>query len=162
MTIVIVLVALFATLILPRAFVVRDSVKARALLVDMRRTVDDAVNRAASLRQPVVLRVSTTELTLATSDEEGTESVFKRTQLGAGTTVTASQVNGTDVSTDAWSMKVFPDGQCSSAALEVHTATGDLTLKRDVDGTPVWKTGRIDDQPVDRWEAGSIEQRIAN
>jgi len=162
MTIVIVLVALFATLLLPRASVFQDSVKAQALLVDMRRTVDDAGNRAVSLRQPVVIRVSTTEVTLATSDDEGTENVFKRTPLGNGTSVTASQVNGTDVSSDEWLMKVFPDGQCSAASLEVHTPTGDLTLMRDVDGKPVWKKGKLADQPQDRWEAGTIEQRGSN
>ena len=159
MTVVIVLIAIFATLILPRAFVAQDSVKAQALLIDMRRTVDDASNRAASNGQPVVVRISTTEMTLSTTDEEGNETVFKRTPLGNGTSATVTQVNGTSVGTDDWLMKVFPDGQCSSAELEVHTRTGDLTLKRDIDGKPTWRTGTLADQPLNRWEAGTIEQR---
>ncbi len=157
------LLVIFASLSAPKLFVIRDSVSAQALLIDLRRTLDDAASRARTSGEPVAMRIDQNSgVTLATTDGQGNETVFETTPLPAGVQVAATRLNDSDVAQDEWVAKVFPDGQSTSAELEVTTATGTLCLKRDVDGKPSWRTGKLVDQPDGRWEAGEIEKRFSN
>ncbi|MBS1708168.1 MAG: prepilin-type N-terminal cleavage/methylation domain-containing protein [Armatimonadetes bacterium] len=161
LTIVAALLALFASLVVPKLFAVRDSYKGQASIIDLRRSIDDAANRAASDGQPTVMRVSGTSVTLSSTDAEGNENVFKTVQLAGGTQITSTLTGGTNVGTEDWSLKVFPNGQCSASELEVQTPEGSLSLMRNADGKAVWRAGTLAEQPKDRWEAGSIEQRVS-
>ena len=168
LSVVIVLIALFAATILPKLNILRESQQAAAFRTDLVRFFRDAREKAISNQRTVEVRMNgqswqMSQVATDTGDGDVTEEDSLRSlSMPSGASMSEFRLNKEDVSADDFLIRCFPDGTVSDASMEmtqdeaiyvlrVNGATGRVSLRR----------GELADENEESWPAGELEKRVA-
>jgi type II secretory pathway pseudopilin PulG len=159
MSIILVVLALFAALVVPNVVAIKRSRDLAALEADVARLPVTGRNEARSARVPVALRVDDTDLVLERRPPDADPQVVKRVPLTGDLRIeSARNANGlTDVAT--WTWTVYPDGSADAGGLEFSEGQNRKSLTLETDGGSRWMSGDLPDDLDEKWPAGELEKR---
>lgn len=158
--VVLAVLALTATFLLPRLFVVQDVAKERAFEDKLKALVMTAEKTAAEKHVRAKLKVSGQEFQVVTTDDNGDDTVVQSEALPSTVQVGALRLRGED-STDAeFAWTAYPNGKTDSGAVQLSLSGRARSLDIDEQGRMKWRDGEASEQSTPQtWEAGSLEQR---
>jgi len=163
LSVVIVLIALFAATILPKLVVVRDSQRAAAFRTEITRFFREARENAVTRRAVIEVRYdgdSWEMVQLPSETEDAEEEQLSQLGMLAGTSATAFRMNDADVAADEFLVRCYPDGTVTDAVLEWGGEGETYVLNLDgPSGRVTMRRGTIENQAEEDWPAGEIEKR---
>ena len=159
MSIVITLVALFASLIVPNLVGSRETQRERAFVSALKRLALDARTRAISDNQTLHLTLSGDRFSVSQDgDAKQRGAEILGLDLLASARVSRCQLNGQDASTADWDLRFYPDGTADQGGIEIEVGQNVYVLNVTAKGQ-----GTVDDQLTDQstvqWQAGTYETR---
>lgn len=171
---VIFIIVLIGTITIPRLTAARQSqeavgfrlglvnlaLSAREHALEQKQTVSLTFNEQGGLSwAPVEDELDSDGSTLST-DEAERRQAQRTVDLPAGVQFTVYRRFGEDIDQSSWRCDFYPDGTSDRATLEFEQDGRAFFYLVEPDrGSPVLNEGRIDDQPLERWDAGEIELR---
>lgn len=163
LSVVIVLIALFAATILPKLVVVRDSQRAAAFRTEITRFFREARENAVTRRAVIEVRYdgdSWEMVQLPSETEDAEEEQLSQLGMLVGTSATAFRMNDADVAADEFLVRCYPDGTVTDAVLEWGGEGETYVLNLDgPSGRVTMRRGTIENQAEEDWPAGEIEKR---
>jgi len=163
LSVVIVLIALFAAVILPKLVVVRDSQRAAAFRTDMTRFFREARETSISSRRVVEVRYSGSAwemVQIPDETDDADEQTLERLAMPAGAEATSFRLQERDVTSDEFLVRCYPDGSTSDAALQWGTGADTYVLRiKGNSGSVTMARGSIEDEVDPTWPAGELEKR---
>lgn len=159
MSIVITLVALFASFVLPNLVASRNSQRERSFVSGLKRLVADARERAISDNQTLHLGIDGNRLSVTKDgDAKGKGDEVVGLDLIDSATTGRFQTNGQDMSSTDWDLRFYPDGTSDQGGVEIDVSQDVYALN-----VTAKAIGTVDDQLTDpttlQWQAGTYETR---
>lgn len=163
LSVVIVLIALFAAVIMPKLIVVKNSQEAAAFRTDITRFFREARESSITSRRVVEVRYTSGAwdmVRMPGEAEDAEEQSIKRLEMPDGAEATNFRLQNRDVSGDEFLVRCFPDGTTSDASLEWGNGEETYVLKVNGNsGNVTMARGSIEDEADPTWPAGEIEKR---
>ena len=161
-TVVIMVLALLAALVVPNVVAIQRSQAVRTLEQKVLRLPAEALNEARRNKKAVTLRAEgsdTLVLELA-GDEGAAPTEIKRLTLSADLRLDAAHSKGESVDLASWEWTVYPDGSATPGRLDLAEGSKILSLRLPENGElPRWSTASSTEAGDERWSAGELEQR---
>jgi len=163
MSVLIVVLAMLAGLVLPNLPNLKRSREHRDFRLAVRRLASQAREEAILSKSPVILRADEADgrLVVEREAEDGSQgSVLASARAPAGVQFERFILATGDVNAAEWSLRFQPDGRAEGGGLEL-SFDGDrfyLLVRPNGAGESGW--GEAPLVEVDEWEAGELERRI--
>ena len=158
MSVVISVVALFATFVVPNIVSSHKSMQERLFVNSLQRVAADA--REAAISQNATMRLSMSGNRLSVVPDSGSAqkgNEISGVDLIEGAKGTKFQLNGQEMSSD-WAVRFFPDGTADEGGVEITIGESSYALNVTPRGA-VNLTDQLIDANALRWDAGPYETR---
>jgi prepilin-type N-terminal cleavage/methylation domain-containing protein len=163
MTVVIMVIAAMAVLVLPNMVAVEESRQRRATEATLQRLPAEAREESRRLKAPVTLRVDGDELVMErwfVGEDSGRDpEEIKRISLYGGIKIANVRQGSESVSPEEWEWTAYPDGSAPSANLEVTEGDNTKMLYYPSEGDARWLMDGEEDPTEDKWDAGEVQVR---
>lgn len=160
LSVVIVLMAMFAAAMVPRVATVVTSQARRGYRLNVLRLVNKAHEEAIRTRQTVTVKSDSGTFRLS-SATESEETVIESVEPVNGVEVTHFVQGGNEIGEAEWAMAFYPDGTCDGGSFQFDEGQDSKTVSvRKRDGKVTVTEGDLSNaQPEDiEWDAGGYVQ----
>jgi type II secretory pathway pseudopilin PulG len=160
---VIVVLALFAAMIMPNLAQQKESRERLQFRMELRRLIVSARERAITRAstQVVTYEDATGRFQAASADENGMPGEpFASATLPDGVTADQFRMGDRDVGDSEWEIRFHSDGSSEGAGLQLGDGQIPYSVTVDLDGTTRAFADELPQAGTRRWEAGSYEQRM--
>lgn len=160
---VILILALLAALVVPSVTAQVGSQRTASFRIDVKRLALQARERAVTTGRQATLRWDGALIAELEAAEEGDDPTqIARLELPDGTSMERATKNGADADLDGWTVIFFPSGRGQSGGLEWSSSGRlfHLTVEAPT-GLATVTAGELPQTGPTEWEAGELEQRIA-
>jgi prepilin-type N-terminal cleavage/methylation domain-containing protein len=163
LTVVVVVLAMFAAMVVPRMTAMRESQRQRAFLEGMRRIAVEAREAAVAERTPTALTFDENAgrfevVRVGESDER--ERALRSLTLVRDAQVTELRVESRTLTGAEWQLRFFPDGRSEGGGLEIELGNRPIAIHVAPSGVVRWIEGRLPPADQERWPAGDLEHRM--
>ncbi|GDX40414.1 hypothetical protein LBMAG21_07060 [Armatimonadota bacterium] len=159
LSVVIVILALFAMLVVPNFVAMRRSRAYFDLEASIARTPVDTYNEARSSHRPVQLRIEGSALIMERLTTDSDPQQVKRVDFTSDIQVDRTLLNGDSTDISSWKWTVYPDGSADAGGVEFLVGASRKSLVLHKDGKSQWLSGDLPDATEDKWQAGEIQKR---
>lgn len=159
MSVVIIVITLFAMIIVPSFIAMRRSRAYFDLEASVARLPIDAYNEARSGNRPAQLRVEGNALVIERVTADSDTQEIRRVELTSEMQVDRVQKNGESSDLTSWKWTVYPDGSADSGGVEFLVGGSHKSLALHKDGKSQWLSGDLPDATEEKWQAGEIQKR---
>lgn len=162
-SVVIVVIAAMAVLVLPNMVAIEQSRQRRAAESALQRLPAEAREESRRLKAPVTVRVEGDELVMErwfVGEDAGREpEEIKRISLYGSVKIENVRQGSESYSPDEWEWTAYPDGSSPSANLEVTEGESTKMLYFPPDGDGRWLLDGEEDPTEGGWDAGEVQVR---
>jgi Tfp pilus assembly protein FimT len=162
LSVIIVVLALLAALVMPRLATVRDSVDAKLNLDAVQRMASRARELAIQGSRPVTMAYSESDaqFELRQTDENGDSAVVSSVPLHPAFEVSRLRTGVNELTGSDWTLTFYADGTSDGGAVELSEGGITRTLVIGAkSGLSAWQAGAMPASEADRWPAGEYERR---
>jgi prepilin-type N-terminal cleavage/methylation domain-containing protein len=162
-TVVILVIAIMAALVLPNMVAIEESRQRRAAEATLQRLPAEAREESRRLKAPVTLRVDGDDLVMErwfVGEDAGRDpEEVKRISLYGGVKIANVRQGSESISPEEWEWTAYPDGSAPSANLEVTEGDNTKMLYFPSEGDARWLADGEEDPSEGGWSAGEVVVR---
>ncbi len=158
MTAVCLVLAVLAATITPSLISMKRTSDRRDLVSALRRLPQEARNFAIAKQDDVVITYDegSNAFKVEGTDSDGNTEDLKSLAVSDDLAPTAFQSGGQTANSSEFNLTFSPDGHCNGGGIEF----GSTSILVDTDGAARFIDGALPNPEDEKWEAGSLEQRI--
>lgn len=162
-SVVILVIAIMAGLVLPNMVAIEQSRQRRAAASALQRLPAEAREESRRLKAPVTVRMDGDDLVMErwfVGEDAGRDpEEIKRITLYGGVKIATVRQGSESYSPDEWEWTAYPDGSAPSANLEVTDGDNTKNLYYPSAGDARWLQDGEEDPTAGGWEAGEVQVR---
>jgi len=162
LTVIIIVVALIATIVLPNFVAVRKGQEARNFVSEVRTLAVRARNEALAHGETLAMTYDGTNQQLFVAVEAGEvdeNQEIANLKLPEGTTLQSFKTGTNDTSDANWKVHFYPDGRSEGGGFEINQSNLLHSFVVRDDGSNQMLAGDYPDQSNEKWQAGDYARR---